>query len=181
MATRQNKKRKGRNNAPPRERTVTTLTDGTDGPFMSSPVDDHPSASLMSSPFAVNINSPAAQPPGIPPAPFPIPPFTSPFSYGFSHMPPVTPTIGPSFPQQQQFFPPAAMPALNQSQQQQQPTMPLSPGQNDLQILERLKETIKNNHHEFFRPVPQPAALASVYLGPKSSSVPSHVPPHPEQ
>ncbi|THG97855.1 hypothetical protein EW026_g4235 [Hermanssonia centrifuga] len=48
-------------------------------------------------------------------------------------------------------------------------------GQNDLEILERLKETIKNNQHEYFQPVPRPAALASIYLGPR------HVPPHPEQ
>ncbi|KAI0699887.1 hypothetical protein C8T65DRAFT_658882 [Cerioporus squamosus] len=173
MATRQNKKRKGRNNAPPRERTVTTLTDGADGPFMSSPVDEHTSASLMSPPFAVSTPiPPVAQPPGISPAPFPIPPFSAPFSYSFSHMPPVAPFQPP------QFFPQAIhpqSPVLNHSQ----PSLP--PGQNDLEILERLKETIKSNHHEFFRPVPQPAALASIYLGPKSSSAPSHVPPHPEQ
>ena len=185
MATRQNKKRKGRNNAPPRERTVTTLTDGTDGPFMSSPVDDHTSASLMSPPFSVNVNTPisaAAQPPGISPAPFPIPPFSSPFSsYSFAHMPPVAPSIGGPFQQPPHFYSPAAMPGFNHSQQQQHPSTVLPPGQNDLEILERLKETIKNNHHELYRPIPQPAALASVYLGPKSSSAPSQVPPHPEQ
>ncbi|TFK82529.1 hypothetical protein K466DRAFT_666461 [Polyporus arcularius HHB13444] len=181
MATRQNKKRKGRNPLP-RERTVTTLTDGTDGPFISSPVDDYPSASLMSSPFAVSTPiTTAAQPPGISPAPFPIPPFSAPFSYSFSHIPSVMPSIGGPFQQQHpqpQFFLPATQqqsPVSNQSQQQ------LPPGENDLEILERLKETIKSNHHEFFRPVPQPAALASIYLGTKSLSAPSHVPPHPEQ
>ena len=51
----------------------------------------------------------------------------------------------------------------------------LPPGQNDLEILERLKETIKNNQHEFFQPIPRPAALAQLYMGPHS------VPPHPEQ
>ncbi|KAJ3487041.1 hypothetical protein NLI96_g3810 [Meripilus lineatus] len=63
--------------------------------------------------------------------------------------------------------------------QQQQQAMPQ--GQNDLEVLERLKETIKNNQHEYFKPIPQPAALASVYLGPHPSSASSRVPPHPEQ
>jgi hypothetical protein len=36
---------------------------------------------------------------------------------------------------------------------------------NDLDILENLKELIKSGQHEFYRAEPQPAALASVYLG----------------
>lgn len=57
---------------------------------------------------------------------------------------------------------------LNESQQpyfpQQQPILP--PGQNDLEILENLKERIKRGQHEFFRVAPTPAALESLYLGP---------------
>lgn len=52
----------------------------------------------------------------------------------------------------------------------------LPPGQNDLEVLEKLKDTIKNGQHEFFRAVPQPSALSRVYMG--SASV---VAPHPEQ
>ncbi|KAI9571625.1 hypothetical protein HD554DRAFT_2007452, partial [Boletus coccyginus] len=51
-------------------------------------------------------------------------------------------------PQQQQFFPPA-----------------LPPGKSDLEILENLKSIIKDGQHEFYRAVPQPAALASIYMG----------------
>lgn len=46
-----------------------------------------------------------------------------------------------------------------------------SQAKNDLEILERLKERIKNGQHEVYRPVPQPAVLASLYLG--SSSTPA--------
>lgn len=61
-------------------------------------------------------------------------------------------------PPQQQFF---------------QPILP--PGKNDLEILENLKTIIKEGQHEFYRAVPQPAALASLYVG--------HIPPqaHPDQ
>ncbi|KAI0249643.1 hypothetical protein BJV78DRAFT_1283892 [Lactifluus subvellereus] len=63
--------------------------------------------------------------------------------------------------QQAQFFPDPSLP----------------PGQGDLEALERLKDTIKNNQHEVFRAIPRPAALASLYKGP----LPFRVPPHPEQ
>jgi hypothetical protein len=53
----------------------------------------------------------------------------------------------------------------------------LPPGQGDLEALERLKEIIKSNQHKIFRATPQPAALASLYMG----SLPSAVLPHPEQ
>lgn len=52
----------------------------------------------------------------------------------------------------------------------------LPPGKNDLEILENLKTIIKEGQHEFYRAVPQPAALASLYLGPLPQ-----VQPHPEQ
>ena len=183
MATRQNKKRKGRNNAPPRERTVTTLTDGIDGPFQSSQVDDHSSASLLSPPFAVTpAISASGQPPGIAPGPYPLQPFSAPFSFPFSPMSNLGPPVGAPF--QQQHPPPQFYPQPSTLQTplapSQQPIV-LPSGQNDLEILERLKETIKSNKHEIFRPVPQPAALASVFLGPRSSSGSSQVPPHPEQ
>lgn len=62
------------------------------------------------------------------------------------------------------------------SQQQQfyQPVLP--PGKNDLEILENLKSIIKDGQHEFYRAVPQPAVLASLYMGHISQP-----PPHPDQ
>lgn len=51
-------------------------------------------------------------------------------------------------------------------------------GQKDLEVLEKLKESIINNQHDFFRSVPQPTALANIYMG--NASI-SPVPPHPEQ
>ncbi|KAJ6460903.1 hypothetical protein C8R45DRAFT_755880, partial [Mycena sanguinolenta] len=37
---------------------------------------------------------------------------------------------------------------------------------NDLEVLENLKAIIKAGQHEFYRAVPQPQALAAIYLGP---------------
>ena len=58
------------------------------------------------------------------------------------------------------------------------PTPNSTAGQKDLEVLEKLKESIINNQHEFFRSVPQPAALEKIYMG--NASI-SPVPPHPEQ
>ena len=60
----------------------------------------------------------------------------------------------------------------------QNPTPSLAPGQKDLEILEKLKDSIINDQHDFFRSIPQPAALAKIYMG--NASV-SPVPPHPDQ
>ena len=156
MSTRQNKKRKGRGNVINRERTVTTLTEGSEGSFLAA---DEAHASLMSHPF--NVASSVSD--------------TS-ISPGF----PMTPSF-PSFPYP--YIQPMAGASSGSLFNQSQPTQyyqpqPLPPGQNDLEILERLKETIKAGQHEFFRPVPRPDLLADIYLGPH---VVSQVPPHPEQ
>ena len=69
-----------------------------------------------------------------------------------------------------------SMPFQNYIPQQQQFYQPLPPGKSDLDILENLKTIIKEGQHEFYRAVPQPAALASLYMG--------HIPqgvPHPDQ
>src|ERR1700761_3838447 len=68
-------------------------------------------------------------------------------------------------PQQAQFAPDPSLPR----------------GQGDLEALERLKETIKNNQHEIFRATPRLDALASLYQGPLGSLLPSSAPLHPEQ
>ncbi|KAI0088073.1 hypothetical protein BDY19DRAFT_951813 [Irpex rosettiformis] len=157
MSARLSKKRKGRGNQINRERTVTTLTEGSEGSFMTA---EEPPLNITSSPFSVASSStgPSAT---ISPS-FSMSSGFPPFSYGYVPGTVIqTPTFGQSA-QPAHFYPAQSLP----------------PGQNDLEILERLKETIKNNQHELFTPTPRPAALASVYLGPNNLS---RVPPHPEQ
>lgn len=45
------------------------------------------------------------------------------------------------------------------------PAVPVS-GKNDLDVLERLKARIKSGNHETYVPIPNPAALQGLYLGP---------------
>ncbi|KAF9462327.1 hypothetical protein BDZ94DRAFT_1139625, partial [Collybia nuda] len=169
MSARQNKKqRKGRNNANNRERTVTTLTEDPNTPFLVPTSSEEPAgATVMSSPFSVA--SSAGNPNNVPPANYQVP---GSFGYGYNNF--VGPIHGnvhhPQHQQQQQqpFY----------SSQQQQQTIQLPLGKNDLEILEKLKEMIKNGQHEAYKAIPQPAALASIYLGPHSQS---QVPHHPEQ
>lgn len=81
-------------------------------------------------------------------------------------MPSMPPPVGTPF----QYYP------------QQQQNVQLPPGKNDLEILEKLKDMIKNNQHDVFKPIPNPAALASIYMGPRTGTTSvSQVPPHPEQ
>lgn len=171
MSARQNKKqRKGRNNANNRERTVTTLTEDPNTPYLvPTPSEEPAGANLMSSPFSVASSS-AGNPSNIPPAAYQIP---GTFAFGFNNYAgPMHGSVHHQQHQQQQ------QPQQFYASQQQQTILP--PGKNDLEVLEKLKEMIKNGQHEFYRAVPQPAALASIYLGPNSTSQPQ-VPHHPEQ
>ncbi|KAG2074067.1 hypothetical protein BDR04DRAFT_226229 [Suillus decipiens] len=156
MSARQNKKRKNRNNVNNRERTVTTFTEDPNTSFLVPQPSEEPA---LSSPFSVastsatsnsnNNNNNSFQNFGM--------------SYSFH-------PHGPNNQPQQQ----------GQQQQQQQffsPQVILPPGKSDLEVLENLKSIIKEGQHEFYRAIPQPAALASLYLGPTSSQVL----PHPEQ
>lgn len=168
MSARQNKKiRKGRHVAN-RERTVTTLTEDPNTPYLVPTPSEEPAGSLpMSSPCSVasssvgnqNQNNIQAQ------QGFQIPP-----TFGFNFNGFSGPLHTNTHPQQQPqgYYPPS----------QQSPAIMLPPGKNDLEILEKLKEMIKNGQHEFYRAIPQPAALASLYLGP---NVVAQVPPHPDQ
>lgn len=171
MSTRQNKKRKGRNNVNNRERTVTTLTEDPNTSFLvPTPSEEPAGANLMSSPFSVTSSSGGGPPSNIPASPgfqmtgnyYNVPGYNSYLG------PPVGPPIHgqnvhPQHPQQhQQFFSTTNLPA----------------GQNDLEVLEKLKEKIKSGQHEIYRAIPQPTALASIYLGPTAQS---QVPHHPEQ
>ncbi|KAG0707013.1 hypothetical protein DFH29DRAFT_897926 [Suillus ampliporus] len=168
MSARQNKKRKGRNNVNNRERTVTTFTEDPNTSFLVPlPSEEPAGANLMSSPFSVasssaNTNNNTTNNSN----------FQLPANFGMSYNFHVAPVHGPNLHPQQQ-----------QQQQQQQffssSQVMLPPGKNDLEVLENLKTAIKEGQHEFYRAIPQPAALASLYLGPTAGH--SQVPPHPEQ
>ncbi|KAH7928944.1 hypothetical protein BV22DRAFT_987500, partial [Leucogyrophana mollusca] len=157
MSARQNKKRKGRSNVNNRERTVTTFTEDPNTSFLVPlPSEEPAGTNIMSSPFSVASSSGG----------------NNNISGAFQ----VSPSFGMNY-----SFIPGSMQQQQQSQQQQffpqQPILP--PGKNDLEVLEKLKTLIKEGQHEFYRAVPQPAALASLYLGPLPGQSP--VPPHPEQ
>jgi len=69
-----------------------------------------------------------------------------------------------------------AIPKLHSSIATAVPLARAAPGKGNLEILENLKSIIKDGQHEFYRAVPQPAALASIYMG--------HIPQgqtHPDQ
>lgn len=76
--------------------------------------------------------------------------------------------------------PPLSGPNLNQNTEhssQSDPGMPAQtqtqvPSQSDLEVLQNLKEMIKAGQHEFYRAVPQPQALAAIYLGPNAQVSP---------
>ncbi|RDB16924.1 hypothetical protein Hypma_002392 [Hypsizygus marmoreus] len=179
MSARQNKKqRKGRNNANNRERTVTTLTEDPNLPFLVPTPSEEPAggAILMSSPFSVASSSAGNQS-----SAYQMP---STYAFGFNSNNSFGPPMhGPAHHQQQQSQPQQQFYSPQQQQQQQQQQQPilLPPGQNDLEILEKLKDMIKNGQHEVYRPIPQPKALASLYLGPSATSKSQLVPHHPEQ
>ncbi|KAH7916595.1 hypothetical protein BJ138DRAFT_289681 [Hygrophoropsis aurantiaca] len=159
MSARQNKKRKGRNNVNNRERTVTTFTEDPNTSFLVPlPSEEPAGTNLMSSPFSVASSGGGSN--NVPSSGFQIP-----ANFGMNYNFMSGSMHGQQQQQQQQYFP------------QQQPILP--PGKNDLEVLENLKTLIKEGQHEFYRAVPQPAALASLYLGPLPGQ--SSVPPHPEQ
>lgn len=64
-------------------------------------------------------------------------------------------------------FNPENYPMPAQTQTQTQFYAPQQP-QTDLEVLQNLKEMIKAGQHEFYRAVPQPQALAAIYLGPNA-------------
>ncbi|KAF9000423.1 hypothetical protein BDQ17DRAFT_1359587, partial [Cyathus striatus] len=52
------------------------------------------------------------------------------------------------------------------------------PGNNDLEILQNLKQMILDGQHPLYRPIPQPAALAKLYLGPSDQATSAPLPQH---
>lgn len=176
MTTRQNtaSKRKGRGGALPRERTYTTLTGTQPQPLPLSLTD--PTSSFLASTTSTEAPTAAAAASNIMSSPFSVassaggsPNYQS---YDFStnplnsHFPNYHNNSGNGYTMQ----PPIGHGSSSYGQPQ---FFDQSAGQNDLELLQKLKDSIKNNQHEFFRPIPQPAALASIYLGPPSSDVPS--------
>ncbi|KAF8069978.1 hypothetical protein FPV67DRAFT_1485689 [Lyophyllum atratum] len=156
MSARQNKKqRKGRNNPNNRERTVTTLTEDPNTQFLiPTPSEEPAGVSLMSSPFSVASSSAGNAPSS---SAYQPPSNYAAFGYSNSFGAPVH---GPGHPQQH-------LPQQPPYFQPHQGILP--PGRNDLEILENLKEIIKSNQHDIYRAIPQPAALASIYLGPMAT------------
>lgn len=146
MSARQNKKqRKGRSNVHQRERTVTTLTEDPNTHYLVPTPSEEPAR------VSLSFNNPKMQN---------IQMGSSFGSYQYGSYPPFN-----IISQQQQTLPQQPQPQ-SQPQQQSQPMKPtLPPGKNDLDILQNLKQIIKDGQHPFFRAVPQPATLASIYMG----------------
>ena len=167
MSARQNKKqRKGRGNVHQRERTVTTLTEDPNTHYLVPTPSEEPAGASLS------FNNPKMQN---------IQMGSSFGSYQYGSYPPFNvmhPNVqqqqqsflGPS--QQQQTLPQQPQPQSQPQQQSQPMKLNLPPGKNDLDILQNLKQIIKDGQHPFFRAVPQPAALASIYMG----TIPSQYP-----
>ncbi|KAH9932548.1 uncharacterized protein B0H18DRAFT_986160 [Fomitopsis serialis] len=170
MSARQNIKKRKARNVINRERTVTTLTEGPESAFLVPTPTEEPAAVLMSAPFPL----PSGVPPNMQPG-FQISP------NDFGHFPynvnapylgpgPMGPhNYGQQHPTPHQFF------------HGQQPPLDSPMGEGDLEILENLKEKIKNGQHEVFKAVPNPTFLANLYMGPPKAPLVSQVPPHPEQ
>ncbi|TFY54415.1 hypothetical protein EVJ58_g8878 [Rhodofomes roseus] len=179
MSARQNNKKRKARNVINRERTVTTLTEDPESAFLVPTPTEEPAAVLMSAPFPL----PPNMQPGFPlgPGDFGHGDFGhGDFGHGdFGHFPynVNTPYIGPMGPPS--FAPQHPTPPQFFPGQQPPPDSPLGDG--DLEILENLKQKIKNGQHEVFKAVPNPAFLANLYMGPRKPPLVSQVPPHPEQ
>jgi hypothetical protein len=144
MASRQNRKKKGRANQQNRERTVTTLTEGPNPQFLVPTPSEEPAGANMSSPFSVSSSSGAGPNNNLPNGGYQNfaysgPPYSTNYMDSTQH--------GGNI-QQPQFY-------------QQQPNLP--PGRDDLEILENLKAQIKSGQHNRFKATAQPRALLAVY------------------
>jgi len=174
MSTRQNKKqRKVRKDANARERTVTTLTEDPNTPYLVPTPSEEPPAS-MSVPYGGNVGAGNGIGPKMhgmsmgPPAGYQM----QNNNYGYSGFSaPFSPMQSMQQQQQQQFF------SSTQSRTQQvpvpdgiRPKVPLPPGQNDLEILKNLKKLILDNQHPFYKAIPKPEALAKFYKGKAATS-----------
>lgn len=69
-------------------------------------------------------------------------------------------------------YPQKSRQAPNQPPSAPRSSVPQIPGKDDLEKLENLKRIIKSGQHEFYRAIPQPEALAKLYMGVLPSSIP---------
>lgn len=165
MSARQNKKpRKNRNNANNRERTVTTLTENPNTPYLVPTPSEEPAGGHIAahfSPTAANklTNVPMGS------QPYQMSQNFASFVYSGGFASPISNLQSQQ--QQQTFYQTQSQSQLNMQQQGQesQPIPPLPSGKDDLEILQNLKRLIIENQHPFFRAVPQPVALARLYKG----------------
>lgn len=156
MSARQNKKqRKGRNSANNRERTVTTLTEDPNTPYLVPTPSEETPISHLSSHLGTK-------------APMGSQPYQMSSNFGG-----IQPYSGTLIPQQQPYLSPSQSQTMQQSSPQYQ-NMPLPGGKNDLEILQNLKKLILDNQHPAFRAVPQPAALAKLYKNPLPAASQPH-------
>lgn len=163
MSTRQNKKqRKGRNHANNRERTVTTLTEDPNTHYLVPTPSEEPGH--VSPSFVTSVVPPHSMSLG------PQYPVAGNFSYGYTApFPPVQHTNM----HQQPYY--STSPQQVAQQPPSKSTLP--PGKSDLEILQNLKKLIIEGQHPFYRAVPSPAALASLYKGP----IPAQSQPEPDE
>lgn len=148
MASRQNRKKKGRANQQNRERTVTTLTEDPNTQLLVPTPSEEPAGVNMSSPFSVSSSSGGVPNNNIPNGNYQMPGnFTYTGSYNNSGSNFMGPMHAPQYQPPQQFYP--------------QPTMPS--GADDVEILEKLKAQIKAGQHDIYQPEARPDALFSVY------------------
>ena len=187
MSARQNKKRRGNLN---RARTLTTQDITSD--LQQSPFNLTQTIAVdapLTSPFSVtsspgSLGNPApTHGPHTTSSPSPFPPSRR--RLRLRRRPPLPLQRRPNSGSDHDSYAPRAPPGMQHPQRAQFAPDPALPrGQGDLEALERLKETIKNNQHEIFRATPRIDALASLYHGPLGSLLPPSslsVPPHPEQ
>ena len=146
MASRQNRKKKGRGNQQNRERTVTTLLEDPNTQFLVPTPSEEPARGNMSSPFS-GASSSGGNNPNV--------------SYNFAYSgPPST------------FNNNGYISGLQNVQQQQQSShtqqiyLQQQQVRTDLEILESLKAQIKAGTHDLFKPNPQPRKLVEAYEGP---------------
>ncbi|TDL25943.1 hypothetical protein BD410DRAFT_558097 [Rickenella mellea] len=163
MSTKQGRKRKTR--LTPRERTVLTFTEDPSSHFLVPTSTEEVAGDLMASSFPVGSSS-----------------STNTGSVNF-------PTHGGSFPGfTYTNFPPSinGQPSINSQNQVQQSGIQraqeghISTGNSDLDRLERLKKEILDGQNSFYKAVPQPAFLESIYLG-REAHGQAAVPAHPDQ
>lgn len=145
MASRLNRKKKGRANQQNRERTVTTLTEDPSTQFLVPTPSEEPAGANMSSPFSISSSSGGGTNNNAPNVPNGT--YQTPGNFGYQGPYPNGNDNYMEAGQQQPYIP--------------QVTMPL--GKDDYERLENLKAMIKSGQHDRYQPIPKPIPLLDVY------------------